>query len=90
MFVYNYIDYPCVDVAMIDPVAFAIRWPEVTRERFHKVILGAGYGEQAAQSILAEWFDQYMTNFPEFIKMLEEYEKNQSERLDKQAQHVLW
>ena len=44
------------------------------RERFHKVILGAGYSENASQGILAEYFDQYMQDVPEFVKMLEAYE----------------
>lgn len=46
---------------------------EQLRERFRRVILSAGY--QSADRILAEWFDKYTTNVPEFISMLEEYEK---------------
>ena len=48
---------------------------DALRIRFHKVILGAGYSETAAQGILAEWFEEYMTNVPEFVKMLEDYER---------------
>jgi len=51
---------------------------EALRERFRKVILGAGYA--SADGILAEWFDKYMENVPEFVKMLEEYERRQSGR----------
>jgi len=47
------------------------------RERFHKVILGAGYSEAAAQGILDEWFDKYMLDIPRFVTMLEEYENDQ-------------
>ncbi len=47
---------------------------EVLRERFRKVILGAGYA--TVDRILAEWFDKYMENVPEFVKMLEDYERN--------------
>lgn len=46
------------------------------RERFHKVILSAGYSEEAAQSILDKYHDEYMKDFPAFIKMLESYEAN--------------
>lgn len=45
---------------------------ETLRERFRKVILKAGY--QNPEPILEEWFEKYMDNVPEFVKMLEEYE----------------
>lgn len=44
------------------------------RDRFHKVILGADYSEEAAQGIIAEWFLKYLDNVEEFVAMLEEYE----------------
>ncbi len=50
---------------------------DALRARFHRVILGAGYSETAAQGILAEWFDLYMEDVPAFIKMLEEYERKE-------------
>lgn len=46
------------------------------RERFHKVILSAGYSEIAAKGILEEWFEKYMLDIPSFVKMMENYEKN--------------
>jgi hypothetical protein len=46
---------------------------EELRERFKKVILLAGY--KNPEPILQEWFDEYMKNVPDFIKMLEEYEE---------------
>lgn len=48
-------------------------------ERFHKVIRCAGYGEPQAQMILEEWFEKYMTDVPEFVKMLVEYETHPDE-----------
>jgi hypothetical protein len=48
---------------------------EQLRDRFHRVILGAGYQEAAAQGILAEYFDQYMKDVPRFIEMLRDYEE---------------
>jgi len=53
---------------------YAASQREALRERFRKVILGAGY--KSAEGILAEWFDKYMQNVPEFVRMLESYEKN--------------
>ena len=44
------------------------------RERFHRVILGAGYSEIAAQSILQEWFGKYLQDVRSFTEMLERYE----------------
>lgn len=56
---------------------------EQLRERFHKVILGAGYGEGAAQAILEEYFERYMNDVPDFVKMLAAYEtKNFPRELD--------
>ena len=46
------------------------------RERFRSVILKAGYTPEAAESILARHFDEYMQNIPEFVKMLESYEND--------------
>lgn len=48
---------------------------KVLRERFHKVILGAGYNEEAAQGILDKYLEEYLTNTSAFIVMLESYEK---------------
>jgi len=53
------------------------------RERFLKVIRGAGYSDGI--SILNEYFDQYMADIPNFVKMLEEYEKDQAEQAAQQA-----
>ena len=36
--------------------------------RFHAVVLGAGYLEPAATSIVEEWFPRYIGNVPEFVK----------------------
>lgn len=47
----------------------------VLRERFHKVILGAHYSEEAAQGILDRYFNEYMKDIPAFVRMLESYEK---------------
>lgn len=47
---------------------------DVLYERFRKVIVMAGYKNGAPQRILDEYFEQYMGNIPEFVKMLEEYE----------------
>ena len=48
---------------------------EVLRKRFHAVILGAGYSEKAAQSILAEWHDKYCEDYPKYEAMLQRYER---------------
>lgn len=46
-------------------------------ERFHKVILGAGYPEPGATRILNRHFDEYMAaGVPEFVQMLVDYENN--------------
>jgi hypothetical protein len=39
------------------------------------VILGAGYSEVAAESILAEYFDRYVKDVPAFVEMLRDYEE---------------
>lgn len=48
---------------------------EYLRDRFHKVIIGAGYSEAAAQGILAEYFIEYMKDVPKFMEMLARYER---------------
>lgn len=48
------------------------------KERFRKVILGAGY--KSADGILAEYFDKYMEDPGPFMEMLGSYEKDQHER----------
>lgn len=48
---------------------------EHLRERFRAVILGAGYSEKAADSILAEHLEPYLKSPNEFIAMLEGYER---------------
>jgi hypothetical protein len=58
-----------------------LRWhPDPTREelrtRFLNVIRGAGYKGEAPEKICEEWFEKYMQNVPEFVKMLESYEQN--------------
>lgn len=56
---------------------------EQLRERFHKVILGAGYPEPGATRILNRHFDEYMDHdVPEFVKMLVEYETKNFSRED--------
>jgi hypothetical protein len=47
-------------------------------ERFHQVILGEGYSESAAKSILDEWFLIYLRDKPKFDQMLAEYEARQA------------
>ena len=49
---------------------------EQLRERFRKVIIGAGYSGDAPGAILAEWFDKYIVDIPKFEAMLERYENN--------------
>ena len=49
---------------------------ENLRERFLNVIRLAGYQDGAPEKICSEWFDKYMENVPEFIKMMENYERN--------------
>jgi hypothetical protein len=49
---------------------------EHLRERFLNVIRMAGYRDGAPESICNEWFDKYMENVPEFIKMMEDYERH--------------
>lgn len=46
------------------------------RERFINVIKLAGYKNNAPESICNEYLDRYMANVPEFVKMLEDYERN--------------
>lgn len=48
---------------------------EHLRERFRAVIIGAGYSESAADSILAEYLEPYLKDVPNFIAMLERYER---------------
>lgn len=50
------------------------------RERFRKVILGAGYGEPYAECVLTDYFDEYMKDVPKFVKMLESYEQSRHSR----------
>lgn len=52
---------------------------EALRERFHKVILSAGYTEEAARKILAEWFERYTQDVPRFIEMMASYERNEGD-----------
>jgi hypothetical protein len=33
----------------------------------------------APEAICTEWFDKYMENIPEFVAMLEDYEKNEGD-----------
>jgi hypothetical protein len=49
---------------------------DVLRERFLKVIRGAGYVNDAPERICAEYLDEYMKDVPAFIAMMEDYEKN--------------
>lgn len=49
------------------------------KERFHKVILLAGYTEEASQQILTEWFDEYMKDVPKFEAMMKNYEDNEGD-----------
>lgn len=49
---------------------------DTLRERFRKVIRGAGYGEGYAEKVIAEYFDEYMKDIPAFVKMLLSYELN--------------
>jgi hypothetical protein len=48
---------------------------EALRLRFLNVIRLAGYTGPAPERICGEYFDKYMENVPEFVKMLEEYER---------------
>jgi hypothetical protein len=50
---------------------------DTLRERFRKVILLAGYTRP--EIILDEYFDKYMENIPEFVRMMEEYEERYKE-----------
>ncbi len=49
---------------------------EFLAERFRNVIRGAGYAEVAVSRIMAEHFDEYMKNIPDFKAMLKSYEDN--------------
>jgi hypothetical protein len=52
---------------------------EAQIERFKNVIRIAGYGEQAVESICAEWIDRVTDNTEEFDKMCKEYEERRHE-----------
>ncbi len=49
---------------------------DILRDRFRAVIIGAGYGPRAVDSILEEYFEKYMQDVPQFETMLKEYEEN--------------
>ena len=49
------------------------------RERFRRVILSAGYTPEAAESILAKWFEVYLKDLDKFVVMLREYEKSKGD-----------
>jgi hypothetical protein len=49
---------------------------EMLRIRFLNVIRGAGYVNDAPESICNRYLDEYMKDVPAFIKMMEDYEKN--------------
>jgi hypothetical protein len=49
---------------------------EALRIRFTNVIRGAGYLNDAPERICAEYLDKYMLDIPSFIKMMEDYERN--------------
>jgi hypothetical protein len=46
------------------------------RERFHRVVIGAGYSELAAQSILERWLETYLQDVRAFTERLERYENS--------------
>jgi hypothetical protein len=48
---------------------------EELRERFLKVIRLAGYHDGAPEKICNEYLDEYMKNIPEFVAMMEDYER---------------
>lgn len=48
-------------------------------ERFRKVIILAGYRNNAPQEILDRYFEEYMQNVPEFEAMLKDYEDNKGD-----------
>ena len=52
---------------------------EALRARFHAVVLGAGYSEQAANEIVTEWFPKYVVDIPKFIEMLCRYESGKED-----------
>jgi hypothetical protein len=53
------------------------------RERFKNVIALAGYGPEAQNGILEQWYDYYMnSNRTEFVHMLERYEQNGGDPID--------
>jgi hypothetical protein len=49
---------------------------EVLRVRFLNVIALAGYKGEAPERICEEWFEKLMQDVPNFIKMMEEYERS--------------
>ena len=62
------------NIPLTEPCPYCLRYREDLRQRFLAVIRLAGYGPNAAEGILAEWFDKYMTDIPGFEAMLKEYE----------------
>lgn len=59
------------------PTRGSSRRRDYWRQRFRKVILGAGYSESAAEGILADYLPQYLNDLPRFTEMLESYERSQ-------------
>jgi hypothetical protein len=58
------------------------------RERFRNVIRLAGYAEVAQDRILEQWYDFYMNgDRASFVKMLEDYEKNDGDPIDDERTH---
>jgi hypothetical protein len=58
------------------------------RERFRNVIRLAGYAEVAQDRILEQWYDFYMNgDRASFVKMLEDYEKNDGDPIDDEREH---
>lgn len=71
----------CVEWTPIPPTQ-----DQSLRERFRNVIRLAGYGATAAENILDQWYDFYMNgDRASFIKMLEDYEKNDGDPMEEEG-----
>lgn len=49
---------------------------EQLRERFRRVIIGAGYSDAYAQQYLGSYFEDALNDLPNFLRMLHSYESD--------------
>lgn len=49
------------------------------KERFRRVIIGAGYSDAYAQQYLGSYFEDALNDLPNFLRMLKSYESGRGD-----------